>query len=110
MWSRGQLCGNGRHGEQPIGNKAGLGWASRRVRANLDLGGATRAPELSLPNGNAGFYIIGNSASGNVVQGNKVGTDISGLRGLGTPPTEGIYVESASTNTLGGGDAGGRAI
>ncbi|MGO8678775.1 MAG: beta strand repeat-containing protein [Limisphaerales bacterium] len=96
----GNFVGTDATGSSRLGNsRAGVGISEGP--GNWIGGGDEGAGNVISANGNAGIYIIGNSASGNVVQGNKVGTDISGLRGLGNA-TEGIYVESASTNTLGG--------
>lgn len=51
--------------------------------------------------GDAGIYLIGSGATGNVIQGNKLGTDITGNLPLGNTH-EGIYLERAPTNTIGG--------
>jgi titin len=56
-------------------------------------------------NGDAGIYLIGSGATGNVIQGNKIGTDVTGTLPLGNTH-EGIYLESALSNTIGGIVAG----
>ena len=53
------------------------------------------------PNTQGGIYIIGVGAAGNVIQGNKIGTDVTGTLALGNAH-EGIYLESAPSNTIGG--------
>ena len=55
--------------------------------------------------GDAGIYLLDNGATGNVIQGNKVGTDVTGTLPLGNTH-EGIYLERALTNTIGGTVAG----
>jgi hypothetical protein len=51
--------------------------------------------------GDAGIYLIGSGATGNVIQGNKIGTDVTGTLALGNMH-EGIYLERATNNTIGG--------
>lgn len=51
--------------------------------------------------GDAGIFLIGSGANGNVIQGNKLGTDITGTLSLGNRH-EGVYLESAPSNTIGG--------
>jgi titin len=70
--------------------------------AGNTIGGASKgAGNVISGNGSAGVGLIGSGAAGNVIQGNKVGTDVSGLKAMGNF-LEGIYVQDASTNTLGG--------
>jgi titin len=74
--------------------------------AGNTLGGASKgAGNVISGNGSAGVCLIGSGATGNVIQGNKVGTDVYGLKGLGNY-YQGIYVQGASTNTLGGASPG----
>jgi parallel beta-helix repeat protein len=56
-------------------------------------------------NGDAGIYIVGRTATGNVIQANRIGTDVSGNSSL---PNifEGIYIEAAPSNTIGGSLSG----
>lgn len=51
--------------------------------------------------GDAGIYLIGSGAKGNFIQGNKIGTDVTGTLPLGNIH-EGIYLERAPSNTIGG--------
>jgi titin len=55
--------------------------------------------------GDAGIYLISSGATGNVIQGNLIGTDVTGMLALGNNH-EGIYLESAPGNTIGGSAAG----
>jgi titin len=52
-------------------------------------------------NGDAGIYVVGPNATGNVIQGNKLGTDACGNTALANI-YEGIYLESSSSNIIGG--------
>ena len=56
-------------------------------------------------NGDAGIYLLAGGATGNFIQGNKIGTDVTGTLALGNTH-EGIYLESAPSNTIGGTVAG----
>jgi len=96
----GNFIGTDVTGSNRLGNgRAGVGISEAPGNS---IGGAVQgAGNVISGNDNPGIYIIGSGASGNVVQGNKVGTDVSGLNALGNY-NEGIYVEGASTNTLGG--------
>ena len=49
--------------------------------------------------------VIENGGSGNLLEGNEVGTDITGQRPLGNS-VDGILVNDASMNTIGGTGAG----
>ena len=70
------------------------------------LGGAV-AGAGNLVSGNAaqGIYLLGTGTTGNLIQGNKIGTDITGTAGLGNA-TIGIYLDRALTNTIGGSPPG----
>jgi titin len=53
----------------------------------------------------AGMWLYGSGATGNLIQGNKIGTDITGNLALGNT-YEGIYLRDAPTNTIGGAAPG----
>ena len=55
--------------------------------------------------GAAGIFINGSEASGNVVQGNFIGTDVSGNADLGNARF-GVLIQAAPDNTVGGSQAG----
>jgi len=74
--------------------------------AGNTIGGASKgAGNVISGNYDAGICLYGSGATGNVIQGNKLGTDVSGLKAMGNL-LEGVYVESASTNTFGGSSPG----
>ncbi len=56
-------------------------------------------------NQRAGVVIEGTAATGNLVQGNFIGTDITGATALGNPGG-GVLIINASDNTIGGTAAG----
>jgi parallel beta-helix repeat protein len=58
-----------------------------------------------ISSGNGGIYLIGSGATGNLIQGNRIGTDVTGTLALGNTQ-EGIYLERAPSNTIGGIIAG----
>ncbi len=51
-----------------------------------------------------GIEIYGSGASGTIIAGNRIGTDITGT--LAVPDGAGIYVENAPNNTIGGSAPG----
>jgi hypothetical protein len=65
--------------------------------------GGTAPGSMNLISGNqsVGIQIFGQGSSGNVVQGNFVGTDITGTKRLGNG-MDGVFVNQAPNNTIGG--------
>ena len=63
------------------------------------------AGNLISANGDAGIYLIASGATGNLIQGNTIGTDMTGTLALGNT-LEGIYLERAPSNTIGGAVSG----
>ncbi len=70
------------------------------------IGGAgVAAGNLISGNGSVGLQIFGTGATGNVVQGNKIGTDVTGNVALGNA-RDGVFVNAAPNNLIGGDAAG----
>jgi titin len=77
--------------------------------------GGTAGPARNLISGNqptgfefpggSGIDLFGVGASGNVIEGNLIGTDVSGTRSLGN--YHGVTIESGASNNLIGGTAAG---
>jgi hypothetical protein len=86
----------------PNGN-AGVGVSS--AAANQIGGTAAAARNVISANGDAGIFFIGAGTDGNQVQGNFIGTDSSGSLARGNL-FEGIYVQDAMANVIGGSTAG----
>jgi len=73
--------------------------------ANNTVGGTTPgARNVISANGLSGLEIWDN-ATGNLVQGNFIGADLSGTANLGNAE-HGVYFQNSSTNTVGGSVAG----
>jgi hypothetical protein len=60
-------------------------------------------------NGFSGVQIAGTSASGNLVQGNFIGTGAGGIGRLGNTD-EGVLIQDATGNTIGGPSGAGNTI
>jgi parallel beta-helix repeat protein len=108
---------------QPLGNRGGVEIAGGAT--NNTIGGLTGTPGTGAGNlisgnhngGNGyGIDITDNGTAGNLVQGNLVGLDATGSKGIGSHQEtlgndEGIYVLSGATdNTIGGAVVGGSNI
>ncbi len=65
------------------------------------IGGATPAARNVISgNGASGIYLNGSTASGNFIQGNRIGTDISGSNIVGNAAGDGITLADASANII----------
>ena len=70
------------------------------------IGGTTAgAGNLISANGQYGIYLINSGATGNLIQGNQIGMGVNGTSALANL-VDGIYVDTASTNTIGGAVSG----
>jgi parallel beta-helix repeat protein len=96
---QGNLIGTMAGGASALGNgRAGVGISGAPGNT---IGGTGNAGNLLSANGDAGVYLISSGATGNLVQGNLIGTDITGTLALGNT-YEGLYLERAPSNTIGG--------
>ena len=78
--------------------------------SNNTIGGVTAsARNVISGNGIIGVEINGNGATGNVVLGNYIGTDVTGTVDLGNDE-DGVLIDSAPGNTIGGAAAGSRNL
>jgi parallel beta-helix repeat protein len=68
--------------------------------ANLIGGPVAAARNIISGNGLSGIYLIGATATGNVIQGNYIGTDISGSNAVGNASEDGITLVSAPGNVI----------
>jgi titin len=97
---QGNLIGTVADGTSGLGNgRAGIGISG--APGNTIGGAAANAGNLLSANGDAGIFLITSGATGNLIQGNTIGTDLTGTFGLGNT-FEGVYLERAPTNTIGG--------
>lgn len=101
---QGNLIGVDANGTNSLPNgNAGIGISSS---AKNQIGGTTPgARNIISANGDAGIFLIGSGATNNQIQGNYIGTDISGTVARGNL-YEGIYLEGATANFIGGSAAG----
>ncbi len=97
---RGNYIGTDVDGNKRLSNsRAGVGISDAAGNA---IGGTTAgAGNLISANGDAGIYLVGSGATGNQLQGNTIGADVTGTLALGNV-LEGIYAERAPANTIGG--------
>ena len=113
-----QLVGTTATGNTIQGNLIGVDVTGGKVLANGQegvrlnaapsntVGGTlTGAGNIISHNGDLGIYVTGSAATGNVIQGNYVGTDITGTKSFGNT-WDGIYVEGAAGTIIGGTTAG----
>lgn len=104
---QGNTIGTDVDGTDPLGN--GIDGIGIQDAPNNNIGGA--APDegnLISANAEDGVFITGIEATGNSVQGNRIGTDASGTALLGNG-FDGVGIEDAPGNLIGGG-AGARNI
>lgn len=100
----GNFIGTGTNGASALGNNS-AGILINGASANLIGGTNPGAGNLISGNGDAGLYIMGRVASGNVVEGNKLGTDVSGNSAVRNA-LEGIFMNGAPSNSIGGALSG----
>ncbi len=104
-------------GTQIVGNRIGTDVTGQYAVANQGEGvlisgaqgtvvGGANAGNLISGNAFDGIWILG-SASGTVVQGNYIGTNVAGTAPISNATYSGIWISGASTNTLIGGTAAG---
>lgn len=103
----GNLIGTNLAGTGPIPNQYGIFLSG----APGNTIGGTTPGERNVISGNEqiGLRISGLSARGNLIQGNFIGTDVSGRSALGNDQ-DGIFVDRAPANTIGGRNVSERNI
>jgi hypothetical protein len=86
----------------------GNSWIGLLISAstNNTVGGTTAANRNIISgNGQTGIYINGTGATGNVIQGNYIGTDVTGSVDVGNTD-QGVLIDNRPSNTVGGTTAG----
>ncbi|HEX4645055.1 MAG TPA: right-handed parallel beta-helix repeat-containing protein, partial [Verrucomicrobiae bacterium] len=78
----------------------GMGIQIENDSPNNFIGG-TNSGNGNLISGNSSQGIVLNQSSGNLIEGNFIGTDASGIASLGNN-LDGIYLNNASSNIIGG--------
>jgi hypothetical protein len=97
----GNYVGTDATGSQPLGN-ARTGIAIVAAPGNTIGGTATGAGNVISANGESGIYIQWAASSGNLVEGNLIGTDASGSIALGGNSFAGVTIDGAPNNIIGG--------
>jgi hypothetical protein len=95
----GNLIGTDLTGTHALGNAHGGVFINGAP--NNHVGGPDGGRNLISGNGGAGVEIVGASATGNVVQNNLIGTDITGDPPLGNA-ADGVFIDDAPGNLIGG--------
>jgi titin len=104
---QGNLIGTDVTGHLAISNHNSGIWIESA--GNLIGGPGAAACNLISGNANNGIYLNGTGASNNVVQGNYIGTDISGSTALANGASglySGVFANGAPLNTVGGSQPG----
>lgn len=70
--------------------------------ANNVIGGVGTRDRNVISGNSHGIYITGAPSTGNVVQGNFIGTDAAGRAPIGNVPFHGVTIDGASNNLVGG--------
>ena len=106
---QGNRIGTDAAGRTAVGNAVGVYLDGARA---ITVGGATvGAGNLISGNDQAGVYLFGRETTQDVILGNDIGPDITGLRGLTTPldPSTGttrqaigVFLNDSPGNTVGG--------
>src|SRR5207249_9855587 len=91
----------------PPNGEAGVGVLN--APGNVIGGTATGTRNVLSGQNRAGVFITGNSASGNQVLGNFIGTDRTGLLALGSL-FNGVLIIDAPRNTIGGTSVSARNV
>ncbi len=100
---QGNFIGTDVTGSTALGN--GLAGPCSGVAISNAPANIIGAGNLISANGDKGITLGGSGAAGNFIQGNYIGTDVTGNNPLGNP-NGGIYLFSSPSNTIGGGTAG----
>jgi trimeric autotransporter adhesin len=104
----GNFLGTDVSGTQAKGNSRIGIWGAIAIKSNNVIVGGTTAADRNLISGNLGSGIeIYNAATGAVIQGNYIGTTVTGATALGNA-TAGVDIHSNSANNAVGGIAAGQ--
>jgi hypothetical protein len=97
----GNFIGTDVTGTQALGNGTGV-----EIGGSGDLIGGTGAGAGNLISGNTGYGVVVSTLASrnNRVQGNAIGTDVTGTQALGNGT--GVYIVGGSDNLVGGTEAG----
>ena len=105
----GNYIGTDVTGTEALGN-AYAGVEIADSASNNTIGGTAAGDRNVISGGVQGGLFIHGSATGNLVAGNYIGTDVTGTKALGNAYAGVEITESASNNTIGGTAAGDRNV
>jgi CSLREA domain-containing protein len=97
---QGNYIGTDITGSADLGN-GGTGVYMANAPSNTIGGAVAAARNLISGNNRHGVEFLGSGATGNQVQGNFIGTDVTGTVDLGNAGT-GVYLNATAANTIGG--------
>jgi hypothetical protein len=104
---QGNFVGTNAAGTSALGNEDGV---DIQQADNTTIGGTSSgARNVISGNRDAGIQIVSDSATGNEVLGNYIGTDENGTSDLGNSG-EGVHISDARNSTVGGTTAGARNV
>jgi hypothetical protein len=112
---QGNFIGTDVNGTAALGNGGGISGTGINIRSGSNTIGGTAAGAGNVISANSerGIEISGNSASSNLIQGNYIGTDVTGTVDLGNAQAiggSGVFIDTADNNTIGGTTAAARNI
>jgi hypothetical protein len=101
---QGNFIGTDRNGTSAFANQGEGIQISNASSTNNIIGGTTPATRNIISGGSTGIFTAAGAAA-NVIQGNYIGTDVTGTRALENTAA-GIDVNNSDNNTIGGAAAG----
>jgi hypothetical protein len=100
---QGNSIGTDPTGTRALGNRIGV--AFEGGSQSTTLVGGTQAEARNLISGNSLYGIISSTSGRNVIQGNFIGTDVTGTQALGNG-SHGVFLETTFLSHVGGTEAG----
>ena len=102
---QGNFIGTDVTGTQPLGNITNM---AIQVSSNNKIGGTSPGARNIISDGEFGIVFFG-ACTNNLVQGNYIGTDVTGTKALGN--NNGVrWIGSTQNNIIGGDNARGRQL
>jgi CSLREA domain-containing protein len=104
---QGNFIGTDPTGQTAVGNEWNGVSITLGASQNTIGGSAPAARNVISGNDGSGVYVSGSGSTGNVVQGNFIGTDVTGASPLGNSGS-GVHINGGPSNTIGGTAVGAR--
>ena len=106
---QGNFIGTDVTGSKALGNEDGILFVAGQSGSGITIGG-TNPGARNLISGNTYSGIELGNYNGTVIQGNFIGTDITGTSGIGNNGSAAVDLRSGRGNTVGGTVAGARNV